>query len=190
MSFVLLVMLFTISSCSNDDDNTSCVVDSTIDFPTSNVTEIDSNAHRVYTDVVINRSAEEVWAVLTNFDNMPNWSSSFQGLSGNINDGGEVTVTYILPNPTTGEPTQSQFVRTLSYTEGQQFGWSAESTTFPGIVDNHIFKVEAISECQSRFIQTDEFRGENSFFTTEDLANASLPLYNQFNSELKLEVEQ
>ncbi len=81
-------------------------------------------------------------------------------------------------------------MRTLSYTEGQQFGWSAESTTFPGIVDNHIFKVEAISECQSRFIQTDEFRGENSFFTTEDLANASLPLYNQFNSELKLEVEQ
>ena len=190
ISIVLLIYAFTLVSCSDSNEETPCIVDTSIDFPTSNITQIESNKHSVYTDIVINRSAEIVWNTLTDFENMPNWSSSFQGLSGDIANNNEVTVTYILPSPTTGEPTESQFIRTLSYVEGQQFGWSAESTTFPGIVDNHIFKVEAISECQSKFIQTDEFQGTNSFFTTNDLANASLPLYNQFNIELKNEVEK
>lgn len=186
---LVAITFFIISSCSSDDDNI-CVPDTSIDFASSEVTEIDTNHHRIYTDIVVNVSASELWAVLTDFGNMPNWSSSFQGLSGNISNGGEVTVTYILPNPVTGDPTQSQFTRTLMYSEGVQYGWSAESNTFPGITDNHIFRVEAISECQSRFIHTDEFQGTNANFTTEDLANGALSIYNQFNSELKIEAEQ
>ncbi|SEB41330.1 Polyketide cyclase / dehydrase and lipid transport [Tenacibaculum sp. MAR_2009_124] len=190
MSVLLLIFTLTIVSCSDSSEEVPCTADTTIDFPTSTITQIEPNKHRVYTDIVINGSAEEVWNILTDFTNMPDWSSSFQGLSGEINNNSEVTITYILPSPTTGEPTESQFNRTLSYIEGQQFGWSTESTTFPGIIDNHIFKVEAISDCQSRFIQTDEYQGTNSFFTTNDLANASIPLYNQFNTELKGEVEK
>ncbi len=183
--FMLLVLLAMVS-CSDDDD---CEPDSAIDVASSELSETGSDSHLVYTDIVVNISAADLWTVLTDFDNMPNWSSSFQGLTGDIRDGGEVTVTYIFPDPTTGEPTESQFTRTLIYTEGERFGWSAPSVTFPGIVDNHIFRVEAISDCQSRFIQTDEFQGTNPIFSTEDLGNAALPSYNQFNAELKAEGE-
>ncbi len=182
----MLFVIFTMASCSDDDD---CTPDSSLDVTSSELVEIDSEHHRVYTDVVVDISASELWAVLTDFDNMPNWSTSFQGLEGDIREGGEVTVTYIFPDPVTGEPTESQFTRNLIYTEGEQFGWSAASSTFPGIVDNHIFRVEAISDCQARFIQTDEFQGTNPVFSTEDLGNAALPAYNQFNSELKAEAE-
>jgi len=186
--FFILISIFTITSCQSDDDSV-CVPDQTLNTTTSNIAEVNTNKHQVYTDIVVNVSVNELWEVLTNFTDMPNWSSSFQGLSGNISNGSEVTATYIFPNPSTGEPTESQFTRILSYTEGKQFGWSAESSIFPGIVDNHTFRVEAISECQSRFIQTDEFQGTNSNFTTEDLGNAALPSYNQFNLELKTEAE-
>lgn len=188
ISFNLLFILILFASC-NDNDNV-CIPDQTITPETSNVTKLNDNHHRVYTDIVINVSASSLWSTLTNFDNMPNWSTSLQGLTGNISNGGEVEVTYILPHPVTGTPTQNKFTRNLIYTDGVQFGWSAPSTTFVGIVDNHIFKVEAISECQSRFIQTDEFQGTTPNVTTAMLANASLPLYKQFNSELKLEAEK
>ncbi len=68
--------------------------------------------------------------------------------------------------------------------------WHDEINTFVGIIDNHIFRVEVIFECQPQFIQTNEFQGINPDFTTEALANASFPLYNKFNAELKTEAEK
>ncbi len=47
---------------------------------------------------------------------MPNWSTSFQGLRGNISDGGEVEVSYIFPNPVIAVPSESKFARNLIYT--------------------------------------------------------------------------
>lgn len=59
------------------------------------------------------------------------------------------------------------------------------------ITDNHLYRVEVISEYQTRFIQTDEFLGTKpGFFTTEELAAIGETGYNQFNAELKAEVEE
>ncbi len=62
---------------------------------------------------------------------------------------------------------------------------------FGGFVDNHLFIVEAISECQTRFIQSDEYVGEgNATYNSEEVVNASLPAFSTFNAELKAEVEK
>ncbi len=176
-----LILLF-IVSCKNDDD--VCVVDNTLEIEVINSAEINQNHHSIYTDIVINAPINEVWNVLRDFDNYPEWSSSIQGITGDISNGGEVIVDATLPNGSI-----IGFHHILIYEEGIRFGWS-DSLGIGTIMDNHMFIVEMISECQTRFIQTDEFRGiGNADFSTESLANTTLEVYPIFNNELKQRVE-
>jgi len=61
---------------------------------------------------------------------------------------------------------------------------------FPGLTDNHVYRIEPISKYQTRFIQTDEFKGVIKDVTPLALANESLLPYTRFNQELKKEVEK
>ncbi len=181
--FVLILAALTFNSCKDDDD--LCVPDTSLEIATSSVsTNAGSTTYFVYSDIVINASQEKVWAVLTDWNNMQNWSTSFIGLTGDIRDGGQVTARFIL-NGTTFE-----FPHTLHYVNGVEFGWSDPLLFAPEIKDNHLYKVEALSDCQTRFIQTDDFTGENPMFPLPDLAAQTETAYIQFNSELKAEVEK
>ena len=180
---VLAIVALTFAACDDDDDET-CIPDTALEGATSNVSpNADSSTYSIYSDIVINASQEEVWDVLTDWDNMGNWSTSFIGLTGDIQNGGQVTASYIVGTDT------FHFPHALHYVEGTEFGWSDPIAFAPEIVDNHLFKVESISDCQTRFIQTDEFTGENPMFPLPDLAAQTEAGYNQFNAELKGEVE-
>ena len=78
----------------------------------------------------------------------------------------------------------------LIYKEGVMFGWSGEITRLPGLSDNHAYRVEPISACQTRFIQTEEFKGVNPNIAPIALANQVVERYKLFNKELKREVEK
>ena len=183
--FLFLIIVLTLSACGNDDDENLCTPNTALEGATSNITtNADSSTYSVYSDIVINTSQAEAWSVLTDWNNIGNWSSSFIGLSGDIQDGGQVTASYLVGTDT------FHFPHTLHYIEGVEFGWSDPIAFAPEIVDNHLFKLEAISECQTRFIQTDEFTGENPMFPLPDLAAQTEAGYNQFNAELKEEVEK
>jgi hypothetical protein len=182
----VLVSMLVLGSCREDDTNNYvCVPDPALEGSTSRVTtNSDSSTYFVYTDIVINASTSEVWSVLTDWNNIGTWSSSFIGLTGDIKDKGQVVASYKVGTDT------FKFPHTLHYIEGKEFGWSDPITFAPEIKDNHLFKVEAISDCQSRFIQTDDFTGENANFPLPTLAAQSEMGYNQFNVELKKEVEK
>ena len=178
----MLSAIFTFTSCKED----KCEIDTTLTGETSEVTRIADNHHRGYTDIVIDASPSEVWEVLTDFENMPSWSTSLQDIRGELANGSMVEVDFLL------QGTVSTSTRTLIYEEGVLYGWSEPTSgLFAGFVDNHIYKVEMISECQTRFVQSDEFElvGENMNFTSEMLANAVVPLYQEFNRGLKAQVE-
>ena len=184
---ILLSIGILLYSCSKDDE---CIIDPSLEGSSSEITELASDHHRVYTDIVINASLTEVWDVLTDFDNMSSWSTSFQGLTGDISDGGQVVAIFIFPDPVTGNPTQGEYPHTLIYSEGVEFGWSDPILGIDGITDNHFFRVEMISECQTRFINVDEYSGTDPNITTEIVANTVLGSFNQFNAELKAEIEK
>ena len=192
--YFLFASLFLFTSCTDDD---ICVIDETLTIENTSINELSADNWEAYTDIVINASAEEVWSVLTDFDNMPNWSSLLQGMVGDISNGGMVTVTILFADQMTGEINSSDFTRTLIYEEGVLFGWSESFELVAGsgitVLDNHQFKVEAISECQARFIQTDDFTGtipDAAGITLEQLAALIATSYEQFNQELKAEVEK
>lgn len=62
----------------------------------------------------------------------------------------------------------------------------------PGFFDNHLYRVESISECQSRFIQSETFSGVGTELpdrTTAFFAERVPPGYRAFDTALKTRVE-
>lgn len=144
------------------------------------------NQHHVHTDILINATASEVWDVLSDFKSMPSWSTTFQGMVGDIRDGGQVTVTYKFPDRVAEIP------HTISYKEGVGYGWADPFGFAPEMADNHVFEIEEISDCLTQFKQYDTFTGvgaEGSEITTAFISQDAMGVYRIFNAELKAAVE-
>ena len=179
--FFLLLITFSFTSCDDNEDNnfTNC----TSEPITATLTEVAQDHVQVYTSIVIDASPEQVWNVLTDFDNMPNWSSALQSINGELVDGNLVNVLFGFNGQTFEIP------HTLIYQEGVQFGWSDPLIVAPGIVDNHIYLIEPCG-AQTLFIQTDEFLGTDSNLPNlNEFAQDVLNGYQIFNNELKTAVE-
>lgn len=141
----------------------------------------------VDTSVLINATPAEVWATLTDFDAMSSWSSgTLQGMTGDIADGGNVTITFIFGTTEDGAPNVMEIPHTLIFEEGSVMGWS---DPFPedigGGHDNHLYRVEACGD-QTLFVQSDAVAG-NPY--AANFVAQLLPMYQTFNAELKAEVE-
>lgn len=141
----------------------------------------------VHTSVLIDATAAEVWATLTDFESMASWSTgTLQNVTGNIQDGGSVTITFIFGADENGDPNVNEIPHTLIYEEGREFGWS---DPFPEEVgggrDNHLYRVEACGE-STLFVQSDEVI-DNPYAAS--FVTQLLPMYQQFNAELKAVVE-
>lgn len=169
-----------IISCNNDDDNfEACTSGAEVGI----VTEISEEEAEVSTSIVINATPEQVWEVLTDFESYSDWSSTFQGLEGDIVNGGQVTA--IFPD---GMGNFIAFPHQLIYNDGVSFGWSDPVLIFPSIIDNHMYTVLGCGD-ETLFLQTDQFLGNDDNLSALGLANALLEGYQTFNSELKTEVE-
>ena len=178
-----LILAVTFTACRKKND--TCIPDASLEGATSSATpNADSSTYAIYSDIVINAPSLEVWNTLTDWNNIGNWSSSFIGLTGDIRNGGQVTASYKVGTDT------FNFPHTLHYVDGQEFGWSDPIAFAPNITDNHLFKIVAISDCQTRFIQTDEFTGQDPNYPLPALSAQTEAGYNQFNTELKAEVEK
>lgn len=141
----------------------------------------------VHTSVLIDAAPAKVWATLTDFDTMASWSSgTLQGMTGQIEDGGSVTITFIFGTNENGAPNVMTIPHTLIYDEGSVIGWS---DPFPedigGGHDNHLYRVEACGD-GTLFAQTDEIVG-NPY--AANFVAQLLPMYQTFNAELKAKVE-
>ncbi len=179
----LLSATMVLVSCSDDDQDNGLIA-CTAETETGMITQVSSDESHVYTSIVINATPNQVWSVLTDFDTMPSWSTTFQGLEGDIRDGGQITAIFPLPN---GE--NIAYPHLLNYTENESFGWSDPIIGLDGIVDNHMYTVTFCGN-QTEFIQTDEFSGNNQNVSALTLATIVLTDYQIFNQELKAEVEK
>lgn len=137
----------------------------------------------VTTSIEIDAPHRQVWAVLTDFESMPEWSSSFQGLAGDFRDGGQVTAMFRTMGLT------QRFDHELAFFEdGVAFGWSDPLP--PGLTDRHIYRVEPLLNSRSRLVQSDEFHGPGVRALGRLLARQSQSAYQAFNRELKAHAER
>ena len=153
----------------------------------ASIAQLSATHATVNTSVLIDAAAADVWATLTDFDNMASWSTgTLQTMTGDIKDGGNVVITFIFGVGENGQPNSNEIPHTLIYQEGEKFGWS---DPFPedigGGRDNHIYRVETCRD-QTLFIQSDEVV-DNPY--AGDFVAQLLPMYQIFNAELKAVVE-
>ena len=151
------------------------------------IAQLNATHATVNTSVVIDATAPDVWATLTDFDSMASWSTgTLQGMTGDIQDGGSVMITFIFGVDQNGDQNSNEIPHTLIYSEGREFGWS---DPFPedigGGRDNHIYRVESCGD-RTLFVQSDEIVG-NPY--AANFVAQLLPMYQTFNAELKAAVE-
>lgn len=152
------------------------------------ITQLSATHATVDTSILINASAADVWATLTDFDTMSSWSTStLQGITGDIKNGGSVMITFIFGVDDNGEPKSNEIPHRLIFDEGREFGWS---DPFPEDVgggrDNHIYRVEACGD-KALFIQSDEIV-DNAY--AANFVTQLFPMYQTFNAELKAAAEK
>lgn len=146
---------------------------------------MENEPNHVFTDIEINASPEEVWSVLTDWDALKEWSSSFIGISVHKLTQGEKFVSYF-KNPLTGGVLELEHV-CVAYEEGRTFGWSGDIVG--EAQDHHIYSVEPAPNGTTLFRQEDGLHGPYSRLLNFLAAHHMMSMYRKFNQELKERVE-
>lgn len=137
----------------------------------------------IATSIVIERPADQVWGVLTDFAAMPGWSSSLQSVQGDLRDGGEVTVRFQV------KPGRfKEYQHHLRYEEGVYFGWQGDVFA-AGMTDNHVYRVVDLGDGRTRLEQSDEAKGGMTWLLGRTVMKRFEGYCTSFNEALKARVE-
>ena len=143
-------------------------------------------SNNIFTEIIINATPEEVWSVLTDWEKLKEWSSSFVGIKEDELKKGEVSTAYF-KNPMNGKIMEFTHIVT-DYEHGKIFGWSGELDAH-GMTDHHIFSIKANDDGTTLFQQEDGFHGPHSKFMNFLAKHQMKSSYKRFNEELKARVE-
>lgn len=141
-----------------------------------------ANQENIKASIIINAKPEEVWKVLTDFENLKKWSSSFYGLQGKFEENGNIEIVFKTPLG------KNKMKKKLFHLEtGKSFGWTG--VFLLGMSDYHTHTLKALSDGKTEFTQTDGLQGGASFLLGKMLEKQMQKGYEAFNQELKTFVE-
>jgi len=133
--------------------------------------------------IIINATPEQVWKALTDFENLKNWSSSFQGLQGKFEINGDIEIVF--KSPFGGQSKMKK--KLFHFEEGKSFGWTG--VFLMGMSDCHSHTLNELSGGRTEFFQTDGLHGGASFLLGKLIEKQMQKGYEVFNKELKNFVE-
>jgi len=133
--------------------------------------------------IIINANSEQVWNALTDFENLKNWSSSFQGLEGKLEKNGNIVIVF--KSPFGGQNRMKK--KLFHFDEGKSFGWTG--VFLMGMSDYHSHTIKELSDGRTEFIQSDGLQGGASFLLGKLIEKQMKKAYDLFNQEFKTFVE-
>ncbi len=112
-------------------------------------------AKEIKTEILINAAPEKIWAVLTDFDNYPNWNPFIKSITGDIAVGNRITARL--------EPPEAKGMtfkpKILTYEINKEFRWLGH-LLFPGLFDGeHKFELIDNGNGTATFRQSEKFKG-------------------------------
>ena len=146
---------------------------------------MESFKNHVFTQIEIKARPEDVWNVLTDWENLKKWSSSFIGISVERMEVGESFMVYF-KNPLNGGTIELER-RCITYEEGKTFGWTGEFTS--GVNDHHIHTMVPMENGTTLFKQEDGIHGKHSQLLNLLGKKHMKTMYEKFDRELKERVE-
>lgn len=112
-------------------------------------------AKEIKTEILINASPEIVWAVLTNFDDYPNWNPFIKSIKGEAKVGKKITA-RIEPPDAKGMTFKPKI---LVFDQNKELRWLG-NLLFAGLFDGeHKFELIDNKNGTTTFIQSEKFKG-------------------------------
>lgn len=109
----------------------------------------------LFTEIIINASADKVWKILTDFRSYPDWNPFVRQLKGEVRVGKRIEAVLQPPN-------QKEMVfkpRVIKLVPRREFRWHG-MLGIRGLFDGeHIFEVHPAAPQKVRFVQREIFRG-------------------------------
>lgn len=149
------------------------------------VEKIKASHRKIYTDIVVNASAEQVWSVLKDTKSYKNWAVFLTDIQGELKNGNKITAKFQL-NPS--KEKYNSIDHTIQVIDGKSFYWAEKGPM--GICDNHHFNIEIIDKNTTKFVQKDELIKGATFLLGGYLSKIYVKGYQDFNRALKQETEQ
>jgi hypothetical protein len=149
------------------------------------VEKVKLSHRKIYTDIIIDATAEQVWSVLKDTKSYKNWAAFLTNIKGELINGNMITAKFQL---NASKEKYNYIDHTIQVKEGKSFYWAEKGPM--GICDNHHFIIESIGKNSSKFIQKDELTKGATFLLGGYLSKIYVKGYQDFNRALKQEVEQ
>jgi len=138
-------------------------------------------ATEIKTEILISASPKKVWAILSDFNNYPNWNPFITSLTGDVKVGNKITV-HIEPP---GAKASTFKPKVLSYIPGKELSWLGQ-LLFTGIFDGaHSLELIDNANGTTTFKQSEKFSGILVPFLKEQLDNNTKKGFEAMNKKLK-----
>lgn len=112
-------------------------------------------AKEIKTEILINATPDKVWAILTDFDNYPNWNPFIKSVKGQVAVGNKITARMEPP----GANGMTFVPKVLVFETNKEFRWLGH-LLFPGLFDGeHKFELIDNKNGTTTFRQSERFRG-------------------------------
>ena len=139
----------------------------------------------IKTEIIINASSKDVWNVLTNFSQYPEWNPFIRSLEGQAVEDTKLVATLKLKDR---KPMVFKPVVTASE-ENKKFEWLGK-TPLNVVNGRHYFVVEEISNGQVKFVHGEQFTGILAKPFHKRLAEPTQKGFIEMNKALKERAEQ
>lgn len=125
---------------------------------------------------------EVVWKHLTDFNSYPSWNPLVGKLEGEMKEGNTIS-TFIIPLGKTYFPTL------LAYKPMEEFVWQGVQGTEFLLAGKHYYRLEKISDTETRLLHGEWFTGFFSWFIPQSLLQKMESAFIEHNKILKHRIE-
>ncbi len=109
----------------------------------------------VNSEIDVEASADEVWKILTNFEDYPEWNPFITSISGELKENSPIDVTIALPF----SKSLTVPLKIEQLVKGKEMIWSGKLLE-PKILDSlHTFHIEAVDSGRTKFTQKERVGG-------------------------------
>lgn len=143
-------------------------------------------AKEISTEIRIHATPDRVWAILTNFENYPNWNPFIKSITGEVAVGKKI-IARLEPPKASG---MTFHPKVLVFDKEREFRWIGH-LLIPGLFDGeHRFELVDNDDNTTTFRQSEKFKGILVPFFKNMLENNTKSGFTLMNEKLKKLAEE